>query len=245
MFVAKNKIFEREMNTKKTKFTCSGVVINVTRKKMKTLRLTVKNGSAHVSSPWNMPQKIIEDFVVKNRPWIQEKIDKDNQKNQDFFDSLSHGGSIKVWGDDHLLNISNSLEKKDKWQKKEGELILCDVKNINFEGVMHCLDDFYRHELRQLIPVRLTYWENIMGVRVTHWTIRKMKTRWGSCHIQRQRISLNLDLARWPKGCLDYVIVHELVHLYETHHTPRFWQLVASFMPEWKHFHDMLNREVF
>ena len=81
-----------------------------------------------------------------------------------------------------------------------------------------------------------------MRVKVSEWRIRKMKTRWGSCNFQRKRIWLNLELARWPLACLEYVVVHEMTHLIEPTHNQRFWGILDKVMPEWKTIDKRLNQ---
>lgn len=229
------------MSIKNTTINIAGVEINVKRKKMKTLRLKVHVDAVCISAPLHVPNYAISIFAKSNMEWIKRnlKLAKDKQEKKESL--LNTGNSIKLWGQDLTLIFSSTTLRKDVHIIKHDQLTLPIDASATYNDKLLALEAFYRFALVQRIEKRLPIWEDIVGVKITHWGIRKMKTRWGSCNIDRRRISLNLDLARWPVDCLDYVIVHELVHLYETHHTRRFWELVASFMPTWQTYHTMLQ----
>ena len=101
---------------------------------------------------------------------------------------------------------------------------------------------WYRKELKALIPPLITKWQETLGITVDEWGVKKMKTRWGSCNIEARRIWLNLELAKKPVQCLEYVVVHEMVHLLERNHTDLFRELMDQFMPQWRHYRDVLNQ---
>ena len=101
---------------------------------------------------------------------------------------------------------------------------------------------WYRQHLRTQIPLLLEKWEPKLGVAVNEVRIKKMKTLWGSCNIEAKRIWLNLELAKKPKPCQVYVLVHEMVHLLERHHNDRFRELMDKFLPQWRTYRDELNR---
>lgn len=229
------------MSIKNTTINVAGVEINVKRKSMKTLRLKVYEDAVYISAPLYVPNYTISIFAKNNMEWIKRnlKLAKDKQEKKESL--LSTGNSIKLWGQDLTLIFNPAVLRKDSHMIKHDQLIVPMDNAATYKDKLVALEAFYRFILVQRIENRLPIWEDIVGVKITHWGIRKMKTRWGSCNIDRRRISLNLDLVRWPMDCLDYVIVHELVHLYETHHTRRFWELVASFMPTWKTYHTMLQ----
>jgi predicted metal-dependent hydrolase len=96
--------------------------------------------------------------------------------------------------------------------------------------------------MKSLVPDLITRWQPVIGVRVADWGIKKMKTRWGSCNVRDQRVWLNLELAKKPPHCLEYVLVHEMVHLLERHHNERFKALMDQFMPQWRLYRDKLNQ---
>jgi predicted metal-dependent hydrolase len=104
------------------------------------------------------------------------------------------------------------------------------------------LQNWYRTQLKAQLPALVDKWEPIVGVRVADTRIKRMKTRWGSCRVESRRIWLNLELAKKPVACLEYILVHEMIHLLERHHTDRFRELMDRFMPNWRIYRDELNR---
>ena len=104
------------------------------------------------------------------------------------------------------------------------------------------LYEWYREQFNPIISDLLVHWKPIVGVKISGWKVRRMKSRWGSCNIATAHISLNLELVRFPLRCLEYVIVHELVHLLERGHNARFYGFLNHFMPDWKERRQELNR---
>ncbi len=104
------------------------------------------------------------------------------------------------------------------------------------------LHRWYRQRLREQIPELIAKWEPVICVNVSDWGIKKMKTRWGTCTIAARRIWLNLELAKKPLSCLEFILVHEMVHFLERHHNDRFREYMDRFMPQWRLHRDELNR---
>jgi predicted metal-dependent hydrolase len=96
------------------------------------------------------------------------------------------------------------------------------------------LQRWYRRQLKELIPPLVEKWRSALGVQVTDWGIRKMKTKWGTCNVEARRIWLNLELAKKPVQCLEYIVVHELVHLIERHHNDHFISIMDKHLPQWR-----------
>jgi predicted metal-dependent hydrolase len=101
---------------------------------------------------------------------------------------------------------------------------------------------WHREQLKALIPPLLEKWQAVLGVQVADWGVKKMKTKWGSCNPVSRRIWFNLELAKKPVQCLEYIVVHELAHLLERHHNERFAALVEKHVPQWRHYRDMLKK---
>ena len=104
------------------------------------------------------------------------------------------------------------------------------------------LQDWYRAQLKALVPELLEKWRLLLDVEVTSWSIRKMKTKWGACNTQARRFWLNLELAKKPVQCIEYIIVHELTHLLERHHNDRFTALMDKHLSNWRMYRDELNQ---
>jgi len=102
---------------------------------------------------------------------------------------------------------------------------------------------WYRDRLRERIPGLIAKWEPPIGVAVRDWRLRRMKTKWGTCNPSAGRIWLNTELAKKPPACLEYVVVHEMIHLVERNHTERFRRILDRVLPDWRQRADALNRE--
>ena len=107
------------------------------------------------------------------------------------------------------------------------------------------VSQWYREELKRLIPEYIEKWEDTIGVTVNEWGIKLMKTKWGTCNEQDKRIWINLELAKKNPRCLEYIIVHEMVHLLERHHNDRFKAYMDEFLPNWKSIRDELNEMIY
>jgi predicted metal-dependent hydrolase len=104
------------------------------------------------------------------------------------------------------------------------------------------INEWYRTELKKLTQPIIDKWEKQIGVTVTDWQVKQMKTKWGTCNIEKKRIWINLELAKKPLHCIEYIVVHEMIHLIERHHNDRFLSLMEKHMPQWKFYKEELNR---
>ena len=100
---------------------------------------------------------------------------------------------------------------------------------------------WYREQLKTLIPPLLEKWQPVLGVQVAGWGVKRMKTKWGSCNAASRRLWFNLELVKKPVPCLEYIVVHELLHLLERHHNERFAALLDTHVPQWREYREMLN----
>ncbi|MDT4882911.1 hypothetical protein FQZ97_1189080 [compost metagenome] len=112
------------------------------------------------------------------------------------------------------------------------------------EKKQEILHAFYRAELKKLIPDLLDKWQPILGVTASAWGIKRMKTKWGTCNFKARRIWLNVELAKKPVQCLEYILVHELTHLLNRHHNERFTRLLDQHLPQWRALREDLNGSV-
>lgn len=103
------------------------------------------------------------------------------------------------------------------------------------------LTEWYREQLKRIIPELLEKWQPVIGQNANDWGVKKMKTKWGSCNIEQRRVWLNLELAKKPIECLEYILVHELVHFYERNHNQRFKDILEKAMPNWQARRRLLN----
>ena len=104
------------------------------------------------------------------------------------------------------------------------------------------MEEWYRQNLKEILPEMIAKWEKQIHVKVSEFGIKKMKTRWGTCNVKAKRIWLNLELAKKPKPCLEYILVHEMTHLLERHHNERFTAYLDKYTPQWRTYKEELNR---
>lgn len=219
-----------------------GISLTVEKKKIKNMYLKIlpPDGKVVISAPKRMSQKAIEEFVISKSNWIQEKRKKyENRESQKELQFMT-GEQILLFGKVYPLEVTNSngnskiLFAEDKIQMQVRE-------DSTKEQREHCLNEWYRKQLKSRIPELIEKWEPVMNVHVKEWNVKNMKTRWGTCNIAAQRIWLNLQLAKRKPECLEYVVVHEMVHLLERKHNHRFYGFMDLFLPEWRKIRAELN----
>jgi predicted metal-dependent hydrolase len=138
-----------------------------------------------------------------------------------------------------LLTLSFSNRQR---VSKNGNKIILQVKeNATTEEKAMLMKEWYRKELKKIVPPLIEKWEPIIGVKSNSWGIKVMKTKWGTCNVDEKRIWLNLELSKKPLNCIEYIIVHELVHLLERSHNDKFVFYMDKFMPKWRQYRDELN----
>lgn len=215
----------------------------VIRKAIKHVHLSVLPpvGKVRVAAPQSMPLETIRLFVISKLPWIrtqQRKLQaQERETPREFLDKESH----YLWGKRYLLELSfadaaptvSLTPRKLKLQVRPG---------ANAAQCEEVLDAWYRQQIRDALPALLDKWEPLLGVKTSRVFIQRMKTKWGSCTPDSGYIRLNTDLAKKPPECLEYIVVHELVHLLEPTHNERFSALMDLYLPHWHHLRAQLNR---
>lgn len=220
------------------------IVIDVVRKDIKNIHLSVHppTGRVRIAIPRRVGDDVLRLFAISKLPWIKKQVAKfEGQERQPAREYVS-GESHYYRGDRFLLNViyQNGRPKIIVRNKKYIDLIVREGSDLaQRERVM---TEWYRRELKAMLPPLIEKWESAIGVHADEWGIKQMKTRWGTCNTQKRRIWLNLELAKKPEHCLEYVIVHELVHLLERRHNDHFVALVSKYMPNWRSYKDELNR---
>lgn len=229
------------------KITVSDLEIEVIKKDIKNIHLSVHppNGRVRLAAPSPTDEDTIRLFVISKLNWIKkqqrELLTQERLSAREFVSGESH----YFFGDRYLLNVMKTTGKQhvEVVGKKTMNLYVRDASTaLQMERVMN---EWYRDELKKVIPHYIEKWEKEMAVHVKDWGIKRMKTKWGSCNIDAQRIWVNLELAKKPPHCLEYVIIHEMVHLLERHHNKRFRAYMDRFLPNWRAIRSELNEKVF
>jgi predicted metal-dependent hydrolase len=233
------------MSTEKHRITVHGLVVDVVRKDIKNLHLGVypPAGRIRVAAPLRVNDETVGLFIISRLSWIKRQQAKfDGQERQSAREYVS-GESHYYRGNRYLLNVI--------YDKSTPAVIIRNNKTMDLyarPGSVtaereRILIAWYRRRLKEEITPLIAKWEAIIGVNVAEWGVKQMKTRWGTCNIEAQRIWLNLELIKKPVHCLEYIIVHEMIHLLERHHNERFIAYMNRFMPLWQYYREELNRE--
>jgi predicted metal-dependent hydrolase len=218
--------------------------IDVVRKKMKNIRLTIypSTGKIRLSVPKKTSEKMIQSFLKSKLDWIKKHSQiSENQIRINY--NFETGENHAFLGTLYPLEVIYQ-EKRQKVELKNEILYLLVNKDSTKENRQKLLNTWYRKQLEAILPEMIAHWENIMQVKVEEWRIKSMKTKWGTCNITKKRIWLNLELIKKTKEQLEYVVVHEMVHLFEKYHNKRFYDLMTHYLPNWKEIRKQLNQIV-
>jgi len=231
------------MNTKHYTLEIQGLQVAVQHKSIKNLHLSVypPDGQVRVSAPIYMTQEAVRMAVITKMGWIRRQQEKFQAQARQSQREMVSGESHYYWGQRYLLEVIEKNVPPHVRLRGNRTLALYVRPGSNRDQREAALYRWYRSRLKEAIPPLITKWETIIGVQIAAWGVKRMKTRWGSCNAQAQRIWLNLELVKKPPVCLEYVLVHEMVHLLERHHNERFQTLMTEFMPNWRHYRAVLN----
>lgn len=217
--------------------------VQLNRKAIKNLYISVlpPDGRIRVSVPYQMTDTAIRMAVISRIPWIKKKQrDFAGQARQSDREMVS-GECHYYWGKRYRLNV---IERAGRHEVKVsgGKIHLFVRPDTSVENRALVLTEFYRTQLKDQLKKLIPVWQQRIGVDLSDWQIKKMKTKWGSCNIDAQRIWLNLELAKKSPECLEYVLVHELIHFLERRHTEYFRAQMDKFLPNWQERRELLNK---
>ena len=228
------------------KITVGNISIDVVRKDIKNLHLGVypPKGRVRIASPLKIDDEAVRLFAISKMSWIKKqklKFEVQERQSQRRFVS---GESHYYNGNRYLLNViyHNAAPKVEIRNKTYIDLYV----RVGSTGKQRekVLTEWYRKQLKDQVPALINKWQNKIGVEVNDWGIRKMKTKWGTCTIEKRRIWLNLELVKKSEHCLEYIIVHEMIHLIERKHNDRFVACMDKFIPQWHSYKEELNRSM-
>lgn len=219
------------------------IVADVVRKDINNVHLSVypPAGKVRIAAPSHMSLDTIRVFAISKLAWIKKEqrkiLDQERETPRDYTERESH----YLWGKRYLLKLVEA-DAPPKVELTHRNMVLQVRPGMPEPKRRVVIEEWYRALLKQAIPPLIKKWQPMMKVKVDGFLVRKMKTKWGSCSPGRRTILLNLELAKKPPECLEYLIVHEMVHLLEPSHNDRFLRLMDHFMPNWRHCRDRLNR---
>jgi predicted metal-dependent hydrolase len=226
-----------------SQFTIDQIVIKVTRKNIKNIRLTVQppDGQVKISSPIQLDDQTVLQFAQAKLDWIKKHQTRFQDRVYPPAPEFKQGERINFQGQLYYLNIID-YELKPKIAIRDDYLDLYISPRSGQADRSKIIDRFYRGYLTKTIPLYIQQWEPVLNVVVQKWRVRSMKTRWGSCNTRTRSICLNLELAKKEPRCLEYVIVHEMAHILEPNHGSWFIALMNLHIPEWRFLKVLLNK---
>jgi len=219
------------------------ITADVVQKDIKNIHLSVypPTGRVKIAAPLRMDLDTIRIFAISKLGWIKKQQTKLRNQEREAPREYITRESHYFLGKRYLLKVIQS-EGKSSVAIKHDKLILHVKPATDTDQRQIVMQEWYREQLKALIPTYIAKWEKIMDVHVSEFGIKKMKTKWGTCNREAQRIWINLELAKKPLECLEYIVVHEMVHLLERSHNARFITYMNQFLPEWRHLKEELNR---
>ena len=232
------------MSTDRARIEIRDIEVEVVRKDIKHLHLGVypPDGRVRVAAPLRLDDDAVRLAVITRLHWIRRKRaefqGQDRQSRRDFVSGESHYFEGRRYRLDVVVSggPTGVRIRNNAWMEMRVR------PSTHRDAREAMLYRWYRARLRERIPGMVAKWEPTIGVTVAEWRIRRMKTRWGTCNREAARIWLNSELAKKPLSCLEYVVVHEMVHLVERGHGERFRRIMDRVMPGWGARLGELNR---
>ena len=225
------------------KITIGNIDIDLIRKNIKNIHLSVypPDGRVRLAVPERMNDEAVRLFATSKLAWITKQRKKFSEQDRQTAREFVSGESHYYFGTRYLLNVVETTGKQhiELRTNKYNDLYVRPESTVKKKEKI--MSDWYRQSLKKIIPAYIKKWEEIMGVTVNDWGVKLMKTRWGTCNVQDKRIWINLELAKKNPQCLEYIIVHEMVHLLERHHNEKYKAYMDKFLPNWKSIKDELN----
>lgn len=230
------------MSTTSAYLSVGGIDIDVVYKEIKNLHIGVypPMGRVRVAAPELLGDDQVRLAVVNRLPWIKRQREQLQAAQRQTIREMVTGESQFVWGSRLRLKV---IERPGRVHIEiDGDrLLLYAPEGTSTDRRRALLDRWYRDQLREAIPAVIAKWERKMRVTVPKWSIRRMKTKWGSCNRETGHIWFNVELAKKHPDCLEYLAVHEMTHLLERGHGEKFTKLMDGYMRDWRTRRDQLN----
>ena len=228
-----------------------GVRITVEKKSIKHMyiRILPPNGDVKISAPHSISRERIISFARDKMDWICQKQEEviaksDEAKSRQL--NYLNGETHYLWGKPYTLQlIEKNKDFKHVFTQDDTIYLPLDLKNTSFEAREKTMIEFYRAEIKKVIPEVLERSVAITGRAPNEWRVKNMKTRWGTCNTRAKRIWINLQLAKKSPECLDYVMIHELTHLYVSNHGKEFKNYMDKFYPNWREVRKLLKEQTY
>lgn len=230
------------MSTANAYLSVRGIDIDVIYKDIKNLHIAVYPplGRVRVAAPNKLTDDQVRLAVIQRLSWIKKQRAQLKAAERQSEREMVTGESHYDWGVRRRLKV---VERpgRSHLETDGGRLVLYTAAESTVAQRQAVLDRWYRARLRAVVPDLIERWAPVIGVSVPRWSIRRMKTKWGSCNRETGHIWLNVELAKKHPDCLEYILVHEMTHHHERGHGERFTKLMDTYLPDWRSRRDQLN----
>lgn len=218
------------------------LTVDVVFKDIKNVHLSVypPNGRVRISAPRRMSETTLRAFAAAKMPWIRSQQLKLREQERETERECVTRESHFVFGRRYLLEVIED-DRPVAIERRHQKLIVTVRPGTTDDARRALLDDWYRQLVREAAVPMISKWEPRLGVKVQRVFVQHMKTKWGSCNHRAGSVRLNTELAKKPAQCLEYLVVHEMVHLIEPSHNARFRALMDKHLPRWQLYRDLLN----
>lgn len=219
------------------------IIVDVVLKDIKHIHLSVYPPLGHVriAAPMRMNLDTIRIYAISKLGWIKKQQQKFKEQVREAPREYLNKESHYFKGKRYQLRVIEQ-DTPPKVQLKHSTIDLYVRPNSDLQKKHAVLEAWYRQQLKELVPAIIQKWEKTMGVSSNEFAVKKMKTKWGTCNIEAKRIWLNLELAKKPYQCIEYIVVHEMAHLLERNHNSNFVALMDNYLPEWRQLKTELNK---
>lgn len=231
------------MSTEEFIMNVNGMRVEVVRKAIKNLHLAVypPKGRVRVAAPQVMSNDAVRLAVIDKLGWIKRQQASFEKQPRQSEREMVTGETHFLFGRRYRLRRIAREGRIQIEQTGISTIRLYAPNTATAEQREAALSRWYRSKLKEEAENLFAKWQQIIGVEASNWGIRRMKTKWGSCNTQSKRIWLNLELAKKPLECIEYIVVHELAHLIERHHNDRFIAVMDKHLPQWRSLRKLLN----
>ena len=232
------------LSTSEETIEVGGLPVEVVRKDIRNVHLAVypPDGHVRIAVPLHVGDDAARLAVVDKLAWVHRQREAFARQPRQSAREFVTGESHYVWGRRVRLNVAEDDARPRVVRTGPARLELRVRPGTPAASRQSLLREWYRGELKAAVGPMVEAWEPRLGVRVGSWQVRQMRTRWGSCAPRTGRILVNLELAKKPREALEFIVVHEMVHLIERTHSGRFRALMDRYLPDWRRRREVLNR---
>lgn len=203
-----------------------------------------KDGRILVGLPYYGAKARALTFVREKADWLRKHLASRAEQELPIPDNGFDGTNIWLWGK-HYTAIFAKATGEEQVLLRDKELLFTYKGALTERKKQQLVERFYWRCLQEMLEKSLERWQGILGLYANSWKMQRLKSKWGRCNVATKELLFNVSLVHRPLSCLEYVVLHELAHLYEASHNQRFKSFLSRYMPDWKVQRDLVNKFIF